>query len=130
MDGNKLHHQCQPDTMRVVAGGEWRDARTFVMSWTFVESVFRDAVVCRFAGPYLRFDRSVNVNSSATELPTLTGTRSAHQSRGLPCALPLVQADETAARGDLAFEEALSPDLLADLRRGRPAISEPELGDR
>ena len=68
--------------------------------------------------------------ASATELPTLTGTRSAHQSRGLPCALPLVQADETAARGDLAFEEALSPDLLADLRRGRPAISEPELGDR
>ena len=119
MDGNKLHHQYQPDTMRVVAGAEWRDARTFVMSWTFVES-----------GPYLRFDRSVNVNSSATELPTLTGTRSAHQSRGLPCALPLVQADETAARGDLAFEEALSPDLLADLRRGRPAISEPELGDR
>ena len=130
MDGNKLHHQYQPDTMRVVAGGEWRDARTFVMSWTFVESAFRDTVVCRFAGPYMRFDRSVNVNSSATELPTLTGTRSAHQSRGLPCALPLVQADETAARGDLAFEEALSPDLLADLRRGRPAISEPELGDR
>jgi hypothetical protein len=118
VDGNKLQHQYQPDTMRVVAGGEWRDARTFVVTWTFVES-----------GPYMCFDRSVNVNSSATELPTLTGTRSAH-SGGLPCALPLVQADETAARGDLAFEEALSPDLLADLRRGRPAISEPELGDR
>ena len=88
----------------------------------------RGGVPLRGAVP--AFDRSVNVNSSATELPTLTGTRSAHQSRGLPCALPLVQADETAARGDLAFEEALSPDLLADLRRGRPAISEPELGDR
>ena len=61
--------------MRVVASGEWRDARTFGMTWTFVESAFRDMVVCRFAGPYMRFDRSVNVNSSATELPTLTGTR-------------------------------------------------------
>ena len=37
--------------MRVVASGEWRDARTFVMTWTFVESAFRDMVVCRFAGP-------------------------------------------------------------------------------
>lgn len=73
--GNKLHHEYQPDVMRVVASGEWRDARTFVMTWTFVESAFRDTVVCRFAGPYLRFDRSVNVNSSATEMPTLTGTR-------------------------------------------------------
>ena len=84
MDGNKLHHQYQPDTMRVVAGGEWRDARTFVMTWTFVESAFRDTVVCRFSGPNMRFDRSVNVNSSATELPTLIGTRSAHQSRNKP----------------------------------------------
>ena len=49
--GNKLHHEYEPDTMRVVASGEWRDARTFVMTWTFVESAFRDMVVCRFAGP-------------------------------------------------------------------------------
>ena len=73
--GNKLHHEYQPEVMRVVASGEWLDARTFVMTWTFVESAFRDTVVCRFSGPYLRFDRSVNVNSSATEMPTLTGKR-------------------------------------------------------
>ncbi|MGJ7534147.1 MULTISPECIES: serine hydrolase domain-containing protein [unclassified Variovorax] len=73
--GNKLHHEYQPEVMRVVASGEWRDARTFVMTWTFVESAFRDTVECRFSGPYMRFDRSVNVNSSATEMPTLTGTR-------------------------------------------------------
>jgi hypothetical protein len=73
--GNKLHHEYQPEVMRVVASGEWRDARTFVMTWTFVESAFRDTVECRFSGPYMRFDRSVNVNSSATELPTLTGIR-------------------------------------------------------
>ncbi|WP_432726204.1 serine hydrolase domain-containing protein [Variovorax sp. W6] len=73
--GNKLHHEYQPEVMRVVASGEWLDARTFVMTWTFVESAFRDTAVCRFSGPYLRFDRSVNVNSSATEMPTLTSTR-------------------------------------------------------
>ena len=39
-------------------------------------------------------------------------------------------ADEIAARGDLAFEEALLPDLLADLQRGRPAITEPDPHDR
>jgi CubicO group peptidase (beta-lactamase class C family) len=71
--GHKLHHEYQPDVMRVVARGEWRDARTFVMTWTFVESAFRDTVVCDFAGPYLRFSRSVNVNSAATEMPPLTG---------------------------------------------------------
>ena len=73
--GNKLHHEYQPEVMRVVGSGEWLDARTFVMTWVFVESAFRDTVVCRFAAPYMRFDRSVNVNSSATELPTLTGVR-------------------------------------------------------
>jgi hypothetical protein len=73
--GNALHHEYRPDVMRVVARGEWLDARTFVMTWTFVESAFRDTVVCRLAGPYMRVDRSVNVNSGATELPTLTATR-------------------------------------------------------
>ncbi len=73
MTGHKLHHEYEPDVMRVVARGEWRDARTFVMSWTFVESAFRDTVTCVFTGPRLRFNRSVNVNSAATEMPTLTG---------------------------------------------------------
>jgi hypothetical protein len=70
-----LSAELQPDVMRVVGRGECLDARTFVMTWTFVESAFRDTVECRFSGPYMRFDRSVNVNSSATELPTLTGAR-------------------------------------------------------
>lgn len=72
MTGHKLHHEYEPDVMRVVARGEWRDARTFVMTWTFVESAFRDTVTCVFTGPKLRFSRSVNVNSAETELPTLT----------------------------------------------------------
>ncbi|HEY3795159.1 MAG TPA: serine hydrolase [Bradyrhizobium sp.] len=73
MTGHKLHHEYEPDMMRVVARGEWRDARTFVMTWTFVESAFRDTVTCVFTGPKLRFNRSVNVNSAETEMPTLTG---------------------------------------------------------
>ena len=73
MTGHKLHHEYEPDVMRVVARGEWRDERTFVMIWTFVESAFRDTVTCVFTGPRLRFTRSVNVNSAETELPTLTG---------------------------------------------------------
>jgi hypothetical protein len=53
--------------MRVVASGSWRDLRTFVMTWTFDESAFRDTVTCTFEGPQMRFSRSVNVNSSALE---------------------------------------------------------------
>ena len=73
MTGNKLHHEYELDQMRVVASGEWRDDRTFVMIWSFVETAFRDTVVCSFEGPSLRFDRSVNVNSAETSLPTLVG---------------------------------------------------------
>lgn len=73
MTGNKLHHEYQPDVMRVVASGTWRDVRTFVMTWTFVESAFRDTVTCTFEGPQMRFARSVNVNSSALDMPTLIG---------------------------------------------------------
>ncbi|MFK5151202.1 hypothetical protein ACI4CU_28015, partial [Klebsiella pneumoniae] len=73
MTGNKLHHEYQPDVMRVVASGTWRDLRTFVMTWTFVESAFRDTVTCTFEGPQMRFARSVNVNSSALDMPTLMG---------------------------------------------------------
>lgn len=75
--GNKLHHEYQPDHMRVVATGEWTDPRTFEMTWTFVESAFRDKVVCRFNGPYVRLSRSVNVNSSVTSLPEIVSRKPA-----------------------------------------------------
>ena len=73
MTGNKLHHEYEMDSMRVVASGTWIDERSFVMTWSFVETAFRDTVVCIFEGPALRIDRSVNVNSAETSLPTLTG---------------------------------------------------------
>jgi hypothetical protein len=71
MTGNKLHHQYQPDSMAVVAGGTWTDPVTFEMTWQFVETVFRDKVRCRFESGRLAFDRGVNINSAATHLPTV-----------------------------------------------------------
>lgn len=74
MTGNKLHHQYQPDSMVVVAGGRWTAPDTFEMIWQFAETAFRDTVVCRFDGDAMSFDRSVNVNSAAMSLPTVRST--------------------------------------------------------
>lgn len=52
----------------------WIDDRTLEMTWQFVETAFRDRVVCRFDGERITLDRSVNVNSAATSRPTLLGT--------------------------------------------------------
>jgi CubicO group peptidase (beta-lactamase class C family) len=73
MTGHKLHHEYQLDDMRVVAGGRWLDANTFEMTWQFVESAFRDRVLCRFDGDRMTLDRSVNVNSAATSRPQIRG---------------------------------------------------------
>lgn len=71
MTGNKLHHQYQPDSMLVVAGGQWTAPDTFEMTWQFAETAFRDTVICRFTADSVTFDRSVNVNSAALFLPTV-----------------------------------------------------------
>lgn len=75
--GNKLHHQYQPASMVVVAGGAWIDPGTFEMTWQFVETVFRDTVRCRFDGDSLVLDRGVNINSAATSLQTIYATSEA-----------------------------------------------------
>lgn len=74
MTGNRLHHEYQLDDMRVVAGGRWLDANTFEMTWQFVESAFRDRVLCKFDGNRMTLDRSVNVNSAATRRPQIRGS--------------------------------------------------------
>jgi hypothetical protein len=43
------------------------------MVWIFVETAFRDELVCRFSGDAVAIDRSVNVNSSDRARPTLRG---------------------------------------------------------
>lgn len=73
--GAKLHHGYEPDMMRVVAGGSWKDRNTLELTWQFNESAFRDTVVCRFDGKSMTFDRRVNVNSSALARPTLRGVQ-------------------------------------------------------
>lgn len=75
MTGDKLHHEYQPDIMRVVAGGIWKDPQTIELTWCFNESSFRDTVVCRFDGRHMTFDRRVNVNSAALARPTVRGVR-------------------------------------------------------
>jgi len=74
VSGASLHHGYEPDRMRVVAGGTWRNNNTFEMTWQFVETPFRDTVTVQFSGTMVTVDRRVNVNSSETSRPTLTGT--------------------------------------------------------
>lgn len=71
--GNSLHHEYQPDSLRVVAGAGWRDADTLEMTWQFAETTFRDTARFRFTDTGVAFDRSVNVNSAATTRPTVIG---------------------------------------------------------
>lgn len=71
--GNRLHHEYQFDNALVTAGAGWTDDNTLEMYWQFIETVWRDRVLCRFEGDELRFDRSTNVNSALEELPTVVG---------------------------------------------------------
>ena len=76
MSGQDLHHAYQPDLMRVIASGVWRDEATFVMTWRYVETVFCDTVILRIEGDTVELDRSVNVNAGLTKHPTLNGALS------------------------------------------------------
>jgi CubicO group peptidase (beta-lactamase class C family) len=80
MTGSRLHHEYQPETMRVAAEGAWADDKTFVMRWQFVETAFGDTVVVRFDGDRVQLARSVNTNAAAMERPLLSG-------RALPAAV-------------------------------------------
>jgi CubicO group peptidase (beta-lactamase class C family) len=69
-----LHYEYDPaDGMRVAGFGEWKDADTFVMTWQFIESAFRDTVTCHLEGDQLFMDRKVNVNNGPLSVPTISG---------------------------------------------------------
>jgi CubicO group peptidase (beta-lactamase class C family) len=74
MTGARLHHEYEPDGMRVVAGARWVDDDTLEMTWQYVEAAFRDTVRCTFNGDKVSIDRSVNLNSGERKLPTLSGS--------------------------------------------------------
>lgn len=73
MTGHRLHHEYRPASQRVVAGARWLSPDKLELTWLFVESAFRDTLVCSFADGKVTVDRSVNVNSAETRLPLLTG---------------------------------------------------------
>lgn len=74
MTGHRLHHEYRPKRQAVIAGARWLAADKLEMTWQFVETAFRDTMLCTFDGKQVRIDRSVNLNSAETKLPTLTGT--------------------------------------------------------
>lgn len=74
MTGNRLHHEYRPKRQPVIAGARWLAPDRLEMTWQFVETAFRDTVLCTFTGNKVAIDRSVNLNSAETRLPTLIGT--------------------------------------------------------
>jgi hypothetical protein len=75
MSGARLHHGYEWTRARVVASARWLDGHTLEMVWIFVETSFRDRLVCRFEGTRARLERTVNVNSGKRESPELVASR-------------------------------------------------------
>lgn len=69
----ELHHGYEMRRARVVAAARWTGPDTLEMTWIFVESAFRDTVICRFEGDRIRYARRANVNSGPASQPELTG---------------------------------------------------------
>jgi hypothetical protein len=73
--GQDLHHGYKLQPARVMAGARWLDRDTLEMSWIFLETVFRDTVVCNFSEGQISYARSVNVNSGPLSQTVLVGRR-------------------------------------------------------
>jgi CubicO group peptidase (beta-lactamase class C family) len=73
MPGSDLHHGYRLRNANVVASAGWIDDQTLEMTWIFVETAFRDRIVCRFEGDTIRFKRRVNINMGLREHPELAG---------------------------------------------------------
>lgn len=73
MPGSDIHHGYRLHDASVVASAGWIDEQTLEMTWIFVDTAFRDSVVCRFEGDTIRFKRRVNVNMGLREHPELSG---------------------------------------------------------
>ncbi len=76
--GEQLHHGYSLTPARVVASARWVDRDTLEMTWIFVETAFRDTVICHFSGERLTLARRVNVNSGALKDADLIALRSPH----------------------------------------------------
>ncbi|MCQ4161842.1 beta-lactamase family protein [Roseomonas sp. GC11] len=73
MTGNILHHEYQPERMRVVARAAWSADDRLEMVWRFTEMAFSDTVICEFNGDRMQFSRRVNTNAGPLERPAIEG---------------------------------------------------------
>jgi hypothetical protein len=70
----RLHHSYQDEEAPVLAGAEWSDTgEQLHLTWHFIEAPFIDRLTLTFSRDGVSVDRSVNVNSGPTELPTVHG---------------------------------------------------------
>lgn len=72
MTGGYLHHEYEPESLRVVAGAKWVSENKLVMTWQYNETAWQDTVTITVEEDKLYLDRRVNVNSSALSRPTVT----------------------------------------------------------
>ena len=75
MSGGSLHHGYEPERVRVSAAGHWENARTFSMTWIFIETAFRDTLTCAFDGDSVRIVRRVNVSAEGPGYLSFTARR-------------------------------------------------------
>jgi len=73
MTGFRLHHQYQPERMRVVAAATWLNETSLQLTWRFVETAFCDTVTCVFGDHEVQVNRRVNTNPGGMERPTIVG---------------------------------------------------------
>lgn len=74
MPGSDLHHGYHLRGSSVLARACWLDVSRLHMTWIFVETAFRDTVVCDFSGRQIVFRREVNINSRALRHDDVIGT--------------------------------------------------------
>lgn len=77
MTGNYLHHQYQPKRIKVAAFAWWKDKQLLYLKWRYPGMAFCDTVKIHFSadGGRIWMDRSVNINSQARSLDTVTGRK-------------------------------------------------------
>lgn len=75
LPGASLHHGYRMKDTPTIAGARWIAADTLEIVLHFVESAFRDTILCRIDGDRLTIDRSVNINSADRAWPRLTAVR-------------------------------------------------------
>lgn len=71
MTGAYLHHQYEPNELKISAMAYWLDEKTLMMEWRYPEMAFFDQVSIVWTENEIRIDRWVNMNSQDLCRPTL-----------------------------------------------------------